>query len=397
MDIKTETTSIADDMIAQITHAAEEIEAQADENERIGKLNETTLGVLKRIGLLDAMAPAEYGGADLTIYDVLRVFEALSYVDASTGWVAMIPGVQGKGLLLLDTETRGKLAVGGYPFVSGQGAPTGRAKVVDGGYLVSGRWSYGSGFHHCDIATGVALVVGDSGPILDENGLPDAVLFYTPSANATIEGNWGVLGMRATGSVDYSLADVFVPENQVARAPFATTLGGNGQAKLLGFTGWVMSVHCAAPLGVGRRLLDELALFARQPSSRGVRLADDPRFAYGYGKAEAAYRSAHAFMFAAFGNAQERMNRGEPATRRDLTDMRAASVLVHDVNVDNATFALRECGGTTLRNGLLQRLYRDIMAMGQHVQASQSTWAEVAKDYLGDADDMQWQLNKLVS
>ncbi|MGA5538016.1 acyl-CoA dehydrogenase family protein [Mycolicibacterium nivoides] len=396
MNITTETTAIANDMIDQISAAAAEIEAQADENEQLAQLNEATLSVLKRIGLLEAMAPAEYGGADLTIYDVLRVFESLGYVDASTSWVAMIPGVQGKGLLLLDTETRDKLAVGGYPFVSGQGAPTGRAKVTDGGYLVSGRWSYGSGFHHCDIATGVALVVDDSGPVLAENGLPDAVLFYTPSTNAVIEGNWSVLGMRATGSVDYSLTDVFVPENRVARAPFATTLGGNGQAKLLGFTGWVMSVHCAVPTGVGRRLLDELTLFARRPSSRGVRLADDPRFASGYAKAEAAYRSARAFMYEAFGSAQERMNRGEPASRRDLTDMRAASVLMHDVNVDNATFAFRECGGTTLRAGRLQRLYRDIMAMGQHVQASQPTWGEIAKDYLGDADDMHWELNRLV-
>lgn len=121
-----------------------------------------------------------------------------------------------------------------------------------------------------------------------------------------------------------------------------------------------------------------------RPSSRGVRLADDPRFTHGYGKAEAAYRGARAFMYEAVGEAQERMNRGEPATRRDLTNIRAASVLLHDINVENATFALRESGGTGLRAGRLQRLYRDIMAMGQHLQASQPTWGEVAKDYLGE-------------
>jgi alkylation response protein AidB-like acyl-CoA dehydrogenase len=396
MTVTTETTSIADTLIGRITKWAPEIEAQAEENERTGRLNDTTLDVLGKIGALEAMVPAEYGGADLTIYDVLRVYESLSYVDSSTGWVAMIPGVQGKGLLLLDTPTRDKLSANGYPFVAGQGAPRGRASVVDGGYRVSGRWSYGSGLLHCDTATGVAVVVDDTGPVLDSHGNPDVIIFYTSVANATVNGNWDVLGMRATGSVDYTLTDVFVPAEHVARDPFTTTLGGDGQAKLLGFTGWVMSVHCAVPLGAGRRLLDELAAFARQPSSRGPRLADDPRFTHGYGKAEAAYRSARSLMYEAFGKAQERMNRGEPATRRDLTNMRTASVLIHDVNADNATFALRESGGAGLHTGLLQRLYRDIMAMGQHIQASQPTWGEITKDYLGEADNLRWALNRLV-
>lgn len=396
MSITTETTSIADDLIARIEKWAPDIEAQADANEQAGRLNDVTLGILDEIGLMKAMDPAEYGGLDLTIYDVMRVYEALSYVDSAAGWVAMIPGVQGKGLLLLDESSRDNIAKDGYPFIAGQGAPGGRATVTDGGYRVSGHWSYGSAVLHCDTVTGVAVVVDDNGPVLDAQGNPDAILFWTPVANAKVETNWDVLGLRATGSVDYSISDVFVPNEYVARNPFTGALGGRGQAKLLGFTGWIMSVHSAVPLGAGRRLLDELAAFARAPRSRGPRLADDTRFAHAYGKAEAEYRSSRAFMYEALGEAQERMNRGEPATRRDLTNLRAASVRLHDVNAENATFALRESGGTGLRAGQLQRLYRDIMAMGQHIQASQQTWVEITRDYLAEAENLSWALNRLV-
>jgi len=394
--VTTETTLVANAMIDRIRERAPELEAQAVANESNGKLSDTTLGVLNDIGLLKALTPAEYGGADLTIYDTLRVYESLAYVETSTAWVSMIPGVQGKGLLLLKTDARDKLAAGGFPFVSGQGAPTGRATAVPGGYRVTGRWSYGSGLLHSDIATGVAVVFDENGPVLDETGQPDAFLFYTPTVNTEIEGNWDVLGMRATGSVDYSLTDVFIPSEHIARGAFSRSLGGEGQAKFLSFTGWIMSVHCAVPLGTGRRLLDELARHARRPATFGTRLADDPRFAAGYGKAEAAYRSARALMYEAFGDAQERMNNGETATRRDLTNMRTASVLLHDVNVANATFALRESGGTGLRTGLLQRLFRDIFGMGQHIQASQPTWGEIAKDYLGEGEGKQWMLNRLL-
>ncbi|OJX67051.1 MAG: hypothetical protein BGO95_09975 [Micrococcales bacterium 73-13] len=396
MDVTTPTSAIADELIARIDAAAPAIEAEADANEAAGRLNERTVELLRRIGVLEAMVPAEHGGPDLSVYDVLRVFDRLSYVDASAGWVAMIPGVQGKSLLLLDDDVRDRMSRTGYPFVAGQGAPNGRAIVTDGGYRVSGRWSYGSAILHCDTVVGLATVVDDTGPVLDAEGMPDLVMFYTPVANATIEGNWDVIGMRATGSVDYSISDVFVPEEMVARGAFTRTLSGRGQARLLGFTGWVMTVHCAVPTGAGRRLLDELGALARTPRGRGGRLADDPRFMAELGRAEAAYRGARALMYQAFGDAQERMNGGAPATRRDLTDMRTASVLMHDVNIANAALAMRESGGVGLRAGRLQRLYRDVVAMGQHLQAGHPTWAQVARDYVGEAEGMTWALNALV-
>ncbi|OBJ85096.1 hypothetical protein A9W96_26535 [Mycobacterium sp. 1245852.3] len=396
MMLSTPTSSIAEDLIARIGKCADEIEAGAEQNEHAGRLTKDTMDALQASGVLDAMVPAECGGADLTLYDVLRVYEALSYVDTSAAWVAMIPGVQGKALLLLDESARSKLTAPGYPFVAGQGAPTGIATPASGGYHVSGRWSYGSALLHCDTATGMATVVDNDHPVLDEAGDPVAIIFFTPVTNVKVEGNWDTLGMRATGSVDYSMSNVFVPFEHTAQKPFTTPLGGQGHAKLVGFTAWTMSVHCAVPLGTGRRLLDEIAAFARQPRRRGLRLADDPRFTHDYGKAEAAYRSARAFMYEAFGAAQQRVNLGDAVTRRDLTDMRAASVLLHDVNVGNATFAVRESGGLGLRAGRLQRLYRDIVAMGQHIQVSQPTWGECAKDYLGEAEGLQWALNQLV-
>jgi len=69
---------------------------------------------------------------------------------------------------------------------------------------------------------------------------------------------------------------------------------------------------------------------------------------------------------------------------------------MHDVNIANAALAMRESGGVGLRAGRLQRLYRDVVAMGQHLQAGHPTWAQVARDYVGEAEGMTWALNALV-
>lgn len=389
------TKSDADVLIDKIRESSSDLREQVAANETLGKLSPVTVDTLVKIGVLTALTPAKYGGADLCPYDALRVFEELSYVDCSIGWVGMIPGVHGKNLLLLEPEARDKLATNGFPFIAGQGAPTGRAVEVDGGYRISGRWSYGSGLLHADMADGFAVLMENGQPANDENGQPILLLFFTSIENVTVGGNWDVLGLKATGSVDYFVEDIFVPAEHAVHFTFDLPLG-DGQDRLFGIVAWLLSFHCAAALGAGRRILHELGDHARKPGRGGQRLADNPRFAHRFAKAEAAYRGARAYLYDTMTGVQKRIDRGQATTRADLTNIRAACLLLHDVNVETATFALRESGGYGLRVGPLQHVYRDIMAMGQHILAGSSGWVECAKDFLGEADDMSWSLYQLV-
>ena len=56
-------------------------------------------------------------------------------------------------------------------------------------------------------------------------------------------------------------------------------------------------IHSGFALGMGRRALDELAILVQNNTGRLARLRDSESFLEGFGRAEAQYRSARAFVF----------------------------------------------------------------------------------------------------
>jgi 3-hydroxy-9,10-secoandrosta-1,3,5(10)-triene-9,17-dione monooxygenase len=95
-----------------------------------------------------------------------------------------------------DTNTR----------LSSSYAPTGKAVITDGGFTLSGRWSFSSGCDHCQWVLLGGLVFNAEGSVVDFR------TFMVPRSDYTIEDVWNVVGLRGTGSNDIVVEDVFVPE-----------------------------------------------------------------------------------------------------------------------------------------------------------------------------------------
>src|SRR5205085_7459593 len=87
-------------------------------------------------------------------------------------------------------------------------APTGKARLVDGGYQLSGKWSFSSG---CDHASWVFL----GGIVTDGDGKPvDFCTFLLPRSDYVIEDVWDTVGLRGTGSNDIVVDSAFVPAHR---------------------------------------------------------------------------------------------------------------------------------------------------------------------------------------
>jgi alkylation response protein AidB-like acyl-CoA dehydrogenase len=330
------------------------------------------------------LTPREVGGAELPIPDVLDVFAELAYADGSAGWCTMASATVTAffGAWANDDFARECFA-DGVPLAAGQFAPNGTA-VRDGanaGWRVSGNYQFGSGIVH-------ARWVGAGVLTQHEDGTdPDFLLALFPADQATRQGNWHTLGLRATASEDYAVRDVLVPD--VATFPFfAPTRYHGGPMYDLGVLGVTAIGHCGFALGVTRRALDELARVATGGKHRMAAaspLRDSERFLHELGTLEGRSRAARAWVYEVFRDAQQAAD-DNAVTPQLVNLVRQATVHVTQVGADIARQAYLLAGTTALRDGPLQRCFRDLHAGTQHFFASPAAAQDVARDILAACD-----------
>src|SRR5215475_1773898 len=242
---------------------------EAARGEAKGMLTDATIAALRGNGFLGMWIPRCFGGSENGPVEFLEVIEQTSYSDGSTGWVLMAAQVaMGTAAAYLGSGAANTLFGKRMPVIAGQGAPNGRADVEGHGYRLTGKWSYGSGLLHSEyIHTGAVVHENGSPRMLPGGRFPDIRIFILPVAQAKLTGNWDVLGLRATGSVDYTIDNVYVPEEMTHLQSANVAVQGGNLFKLRIF-GLSTIGHTGFALGIGRRILDELARLARQETGR---------------------------------------------------------------------------------------------------------------------------------
>jgi alkylation response protein AidB-like acyl-CoA dehydrogenase len=169
------------------------------------QLPQPIVEAMARLGLFRALVPASAGGEEWEWPTWLQVVEELSTVDGAVGWNAGVGSTANAIVSGWVCAEVGRTVFCQDPIglVAGAGAPTGTARPVDGGYLLSGRWQFGSGSPHaCWFVPGYALE-GETprfGPMM-----------LLPAKDVEIIDTWSVGGMRGTGSHDFAVHERFVP------------------------------------------------------------------------------------------------------------------------------------------------------------------------------------------
>jgi alkylation response protein AidB-like acyl-CoA dehydrogenase len=372
------------------------VAAEADEAERLFHLTDRVVNEFRRQRLYTLLTPKALGGIEMPFVEAMELVEQVATVDGSTGWCMMVEGVMGASLgsFLPAEGARTVFPNGADVAMAGNGVPRGFARPVDGGFQIKGHWAYGSCIYHAEwIHSGCFIMDGDKMK-MNAEGMPEIVLCHHPRSSIELKGNWDVLGLRGTGSYDYTLKDpeLFVPSHMTYRFDATKPERGGHQYSvgLIGFTSWG---HTSWALGVGRRALDELATLARGRADLFGRLCDSASFRQSFADHEAKYRAARALVYSSWDALSERLARGEAPNLEEIAMIRLAMRHLHNVISDLSTFAHRAARGASLRPSQLQRAYRDIHGGTQHILLADEIVQECGKVLLGAAgDNARWTM-----
>ena len=345
------------------------ISAGEGEADAIGTLPQTTVDAIHEAGLFAYKSAHELGGAEADAMTQLEVVEAASRIDAAAGWSIMIGSgtMSGMAAFLSDEAINEIVVDGRFPRAAGVAALTGEAIPVEGGYRVTGKWAFASGIRHSHYLAFGAMVI-------DGKSEPRQIRMVIPTSQAEIHDNWDVVGLRGTGSNDFSVSDVFVPERFTWAGAEAKPLRG-GANFYLGRPGMQTTGHCGVVLGIGRRALDEIAELAKT-KKRGYRgmealIADRGSFQRFLGESDMRLRAAKALCLETLEEAWELVTREITPPPEMQVRLRASGTYATEEASDIVSQAFRFGGGSAMYTShVLQKCLRDVHGAAQHNMVS---------------------------
>lgn len=351
------------------------------------------VGALWETGLMRYMNPAEAGGAEPGFAEMLATWQRMAYLDGSFGWIgiANLPSSAAVAAYLPDA---GFDEVFGDPdqrvTLGGQFAPNGQGIKVDGGYRVSGAWNFGSGTGHSAYVCAGILPLDDGNFVADPDGQVQLLAAVVPRDEVTFTDGWHVQGLKGTGSYDYTMTDVFVPEHRTFNLFARTPYRGSSPTFRMGLMAITAAGHAAWALGVAESMLDDVAELAKTKMRMGdmETLVHRASFQRGFAHHRAMWNAARLLVLEAFTTAEAAVAAGGELTPALRADMRIAATYATEASREVAQWAHLAAGTTSIREGSrLERAFRDLYTGTQHAFISEKTYTDSAQVLLGLVDD----------
>ena len=351
------------ELYAALEKIAPELEATAREAEELRSAPKALAEALRRARVPMSKVPRELGGYELLPAEQVGFFASIAYVNPTAGWIAFnqsgAAGVIGASLCEAGLE---QVFADDSPLVAAVSAPTGRSTRADGGYRVTGSWSYASG---ASVSDWTLLMTIRTDP-------PAPLGVVVPTSALDIHDDWHVAALQGSGSVDVSLEEHFVPESLTLN-PLLQLRGGK-QYSSLGFKCYVAGENIGFSLGVATRLVDEIAKLARGKRRMldANTVGDRGAFQLELGRSDLALRSARALMESDLERAMELAESCDgPIPDRDRVRVEGALAQATESVVQAAVRLFPYAGASALHlSNPIQRALRDLIGSGQHYVTS---------------------------
>ncbi len=369
------------------------VQSEAPESERQRSLTPAIVDEMWASGLMSAFNPVPAGGVEPSFSEMIETWIEMAWQDGSFGWIgiANMPSsfaaaayLPDEGFAEVFTANDNHVTMGGQFFPNGQGS------VVEGGYRLSGSWSFGSGTGHSEYVAAGFFPMDDGEMRWISEGVPDMQVAVVPRDEITFKDGWFVQGLKGTGSYDYTAEDVFVPSHRTFPLFCREPRRGTSPATRMGLMPVTAAGHASWALGVAKSMLDDVQELAATKfrMSDMASLASRPTFQKGLALHVSAWRAARLLILDAFTTAESAVGSGEDLTPMLRADTRAAAVYATDVARECTQWAHLVAGTSSIREGTrLERAFRDMYTGTQHAFISEKVAMDAAQIWLGIVED----------
>lgn len=363
------------------------IRESAEESERLRRLAPVVVDAFHDAGLFRMLQPPSVGGAGLNAIEAVAILEEIACADGAAGWNLAIGAGNSAFLALLeDRAALESLVLPKRSLGAGSVNPMAlRLASVPGGFRVSGTLRFASGIHQATWVVAGGLVLDDGQPRLAPDGLPYIAGAFFPASEVRILDSWHPSGMAGTGSHDAVVEDVFVP----ARFSFDFRSKGSREfdalAELPTFSR-LGATLAAVAIGIARRSCEELMQLAQtKPAMMSATpLRETARIQTDVARAHALVDSARAHLEFVAGGIFARVEAGETPALPDLARLRLAYLAATE-HATAAVDLMRNAAGMTAvaAGGAIERCFRDVHALTQHLAITPAHYERVGKALLG--------------
>lgn len=381
-------------IIARAESVRADVAAASADIESTRRLPAALLDKLHDAGLFRLLMPRSTDGIETDPVTFFHVIETIAKADASTAWCLSQAGGCSMSAAYLDLpvaqgifgDPRAVLAWGPGPKV--------RAVECEGGYRVTGVWSFASGGRHATwLGAHCPIFAADGSPKTGANGAPLERTMLVRTEDVKWTDIWNTVGLRGTASDQFALDDFFVRADHSIIREFDRECRETGPlfrmsshtCYQLGFAG----VAC----GIARSALDNFVETMRTKVPRGATrsLRDNAVVQSNLAQSEVNLRSARAFILQSMATTWQDLQAGKTITLAQRMEIRMGSTNAIHKAREAVDFAYNAAGATAIfENHPLERRFRDMHTVTQQLQGQIRHFETVGAWMMGAETDLSF-------
>ncbi len=375
-----------DDPIARARALIPLLQQAAPRIDAARELPPDVLDAMFAAGMFRLLVPHSCGGAELKPATYVQCVEAIAMGDASAAWCMNQGAVSMMSAAYMGLDAA-REAFGGVRDVLAWGyGPNGKAVRVEGGWRLTGKWSFASGSRHSTWLGGHCICVEQDGtPMRGPNGKPWERTALFRREQATIDDIWFVLGLRGTGSDTYSVHDLFVDDAHV----FTRDDAGERREPGTLYHFHQMQIYAAGfacvALGIARQTLDAFIVMAgtKAPAQSSL-LRDNNTIQHIIGYSDARLKAARAWILQLLQDTYAELARPSELTVEQRVAIRQATTYaIHEAR-DVVTTIYHEAGSTAIFDDQpFERRLRNVNSVSQQMQGRRAHFETVGQHMLG--------------